>query len=239
LPQGGRSAKGKPLVNLLALSEHENITAVLPVSEFQSNCHVLMATAAGVIKKVPLDHFARPRSSGIIAISLDNNDHLIGAGITNGNHDVMLFTSAGKAIRFHEEDVRAMGRNARGVKGVQLGPGQTTIAMIIAEPGTDILTVTENGYGKRTNIDQYPRRHRASKGVIAIQSTEKNGSVISAVQVSAQDEVMLISDQGTLVRLATQDISVMGRNTQGVKLISVGRGERVVGLQSINEEESV
>ncbi|MEJ2554471.1 MAG: DNA gyrase subunit A, partial [Gammaproteobacteria bacterium] len=236
LPQAGRNARGKPLVNLLPLEEGERITAVLPIREYAADKYVFMATATGTVKKTPLADFSRPRASGIIALGLLDDDHLVGVAITDGSRDVMLFSSAGKAVRFNEADVRPMGRTARGVRGIQLGAGQRVIALIIADDYA-VLTATEKGFGKRTLVSEYPVHGRGGQGVISIQTTERNGPVVGAVLVSEEDEVMLITNGGTLIRTAANGISVLGRNTQGVKLISLGEEEKLVGLERIEEPE--
>jgi len=232
LPQAGRNARGRPIVNLLPLEEGERINAVLPIREYAEDRFVFFATASGTVKKTPLKDFSRPRLSGIIAIELREGDQLVGVELTGGDQDVLLFTSAGKAIRFNEADVRPMGRTAVGVRGVKLGEGQKVISLIIASQG-DVLTATENGYGKRTPIDEYPRHGRGGQGVISIQTTERNGPVVGAELVQPGDEVMLITTSGTLVRTPVDDISVMGRNTQGVRLISLGEGEKLSGIERI------
>jgi DNA gyrase subunit A len=237
LPQASRTARGKPIVNLLPLEEGERINAVLPVREFPEDRYVFMATASGTVKKTPLSDFSRPRTSGIIAVDLREDDHLVNVAITDGRRDVMLITNAGKAIRFREEEVRAMGRTAAGVRGIRLAKGQRVIALIIVGAGT-VLTATQHGYGKRTAIDDYPTHGRGGQGVICIQTTERNGTVVGAVLVQEDDEVMLISDTGTLVRTRATGISVLGRNTQGVKLINLGKGETLVGLDKIETEEA-
>ncbi|MEJ2566935.1 MAG: DNA gyrase subunit A [Gammaproteobacteria bacterium] len=236
LPQAGRNARGKPLVNLLPLEEGERITAVLPIREYAADKYVFMATATGTVKKTPLADFSRPRASGIIALGLLDDDHLVGVAITDGTRDVMLFSSAGKAVRFNEADVRPMGRTARGVRGIQLGAGQRVIALIIADDYA-VLTATEKGFGKRTLVSEYPVHGRGGQGVISIQTTERNGPVVGAVLVSEDDEAMLITNGGTLIRTAANGISVLGRNTQGVKLISLGEEEKLVGLERIEEPE--
>jgi DNA gyrase subunit A len=236
LPQAGRNARGKPLVNLLPLEEGERITAVLPIREYEVDKYVFMATATGTVKKTSLADFSRPRASGIIAVELLEDDHLVGVAITDGTRDVMLFSSAGKAVRFNEADVRPMGRTARGVRGIKLGEGQRVIALIIADDYA-VLTATENGFGKRTLASEYPVHGRGGQGVISIQTTERNGAVVGAVLVSDEDEVMLITDGGTLIRTAANGISVLGRNTQGVKLISLDEEEKLVGLERIEEPE--
>ncbi|MEJ2653285.1 MAG: DNA gyrase subunit A [Gammaproteobacteria bacterium] len=236
LPQAGRNARGKPLVNLLPLEEGERITAVLPIREYAADKYVFMATATGTVKKTPLADFSRPRASGIIALGLLDDDHLVGVAITDGTRDVMLFSSAGKAVRFNEADVRPMGRTARGVRGIQLGAGQRVIALIIADDYA-VLTATEKGFGKRTLVSEYPVHGRGGQGVISNQTTERNGPVVGAVLVSEDDEAMLITNGGTLIRTAANGISVLGRNTQGVKLISLGEEEKLVGLERIEEPE--
>ena len=236
LPQAGRNARGKPLVNLLPLEENERITAVLPIREYEADKYVFMATATGTVKKTSLADFSRPRASGIIAVELLGDDHLVGVAITDGTRDVMLFSSAGKAVRFNEQDVRPMGRTARGVRGIKLGDGQRVIALIIAAEGA-VLTTTENGYGKRTPVSEYPLHGRGGQGVISIQTTERNGKVVGAALVSEEDEVMLITDGGTLIRTAAKGISVLGRNTQGVRLISLGENEKLAGIEPIAEPE--
>jgi DNA gyrase subunit A len=233
LPQAGRTARGRPIVNLLPLEEAERITAILPIRTFSEDCHVLMATRQGTVKKCELTEFSRPRPSGIIAIDLSAGDRLVGVALTTGSQEVMLFSTSGKAIRFNEQEVRAMGRSARGVRGIRLASGHHVIALIVVEPASTILAVTENGYGKRTPVEDYPRHGRGGQGVIAIQTSSRNGKLIGAVSVRDDDEVMLISDRGTLVRTPASDISVVGRNTQGVTLISLGRGEKLVGVERI------
>ncbi|HHM05112.1 MAG TPA: DNA gyrase subunit A [Gammaproteobacteria bacterium] len=235
LPLAGRGARGKPIVNLLPLEEGERITAVLPIREYGQDKFVFMATATGTVKKTPLPDFSRPRSSGIIAIELVEDDYLVSAKLTDGQQDVLLFTSAGKAVRFKEENVRAMGRTARGVRGIRLEAGQNVIALIIANEADTVLTATEHGYGKRTPLNEFPVHGRGGQGVIAIQTTERNGKVVSALRVADDNEVMLITDRGTLVRTAVRDISIMGRNTQGVRLISLDDGEVLVGVARIEE----
>ena len=237
LPQAGRTARGKPIVNLLPLEEGERINAVLPVREYEEGKFVFMATSTGIVKKTPLKDFSRPRANGIIALDLLGDDCLVGVDITNGDNDVMLLTSAGKAIRFNEKDVRSMGRTARGVKGVKLGAGQQVISLINVTGG-DVLTVTEQGYGKRTAIEDYPAHGRGGQGVISIQTNERNGAVVGAVQVNSYNEIMLISDNGTLVRTRVAEISCLGRNTQGVRLIKLSKGENLIGVEKIVDVEA-
>ncbi len=235
LPQAGRTARGKPIVNLLPLEKDERINAILPIREFDENHFVFMATANGTVKKTPLSGFSRPRANGIIAIDLRENDYLIDVAITDGSQDIMLFSDAGKVIRFSETDVRQMGRTACGVRGIKLPQGKRVISLIIASD-SPVLTATENGYGKRTLAADYPVYGRGGQGVIAIQVTERNGAVVGAVPADDNDEVMLISSGGTLVRTRVNEISVMGRNTQGVNLISLSRDEVLVGIERILEE---
>jgi DNA gyrase subunit A len=236
LPHGSRGARGKPIVNLLPLEEDERINAVLPVSEFDSDRYVFMATRHGTVKKTPLSDFSRPRSTGIIALGLGDGDALVNVGVTDGERDIMLITSAGKAIRFEESQVRAMGRTAAGVRGVRLGADQRVIQCLILGEG-NVLTVTENGYGKATPVSDYPLRGRGGMGVIGIQSSERNGAVVGATQVSEDDEVMLITNGGTLVRTRAAEISVLGRNTQGVRLIRLSSDEHLVGLARVEALE--
>ncbi|MGD2074763.1 MAG: DNA gyrase subunit A [Gammaproteobacteria bacterium] len=239
LPQAGRAARGKPIVNLLPLEEGERINAVLPVREFREDRFVFMATAQGTVKKTPLADFSRPRSNGIIALDLRPDDYLVNIALTDGERDVMLFTNTGKAIRFGENDVRPMGRTACGVRGIRLTAGQRVIALIILEGGS-VLTATENGYGKRTPAEDYPIHGRGGQGVISIQTPERNGEVVGAVLVQDDDEIMMITNAGTLVRTRVNEISTMSRNTQGVRLISLQNGEKLVGIERIVDvQESV
>ena len=232
LPQAGRLARGKPIVNLLPLEEGERINAVLPVREYTEDRFVFMATAQGTVKKTPLADFSRPRANGIIAVDLRDDDYLVNVEITDGERDIMLFSDAGKAIRFREADVRAMGRTACGVRGIRLTPGRKVIALIIVDEGS-VLTATENGYGKRTLVSDYPSHGRGGQGVISIQGSERNGDVVGAVLVADEDEIMLISNGGTLVRTRINEISTMGRNTQGVRLISLHGEEKLVGVERV------
>ncbi|MAZ44913.1 MAG: DNA gyrase subunit A [Legionellales bacterium] len=238
LPLGSRTSRGRPIVNLLPLEEGENISAILPLRlGVTDGKFVIMATTKGTVKKVSLTDFSRPRSSGIIAIDLDSDDSLVGASLTEGQSDILLFSNAGKVARFNENTVRCMGRNARGVRGIRMGDTQHVISLIV-RPETDdvsILTATENGFGKRTLLSEFPVKGRGGQGVIAIQTTDRNGSVVGAVSVEAADDVILITDMGTLVRIPAQDISLVGRNTQGVRLINLCEKERLVGLQRISE----
>ncbi|HEX9302547.1 MAG TPA: DNA gyrase subunit A [Casimicrobiaceae bacterium] len=238
VPQGTRSARGKPIVNLVPLTENEKITAILPVKEFTETQFVFMATAFGTVKKTPLSEFSRPRASGIIAVDLDVGDGLIGVALTDGTHDVMLFSSGGKAVRFDENDVRPMGRGAHGVRGMMLDRGQRVISMLVAEDeDQSVLTATENGYGKRTPIVEYTRHGRGTKGMIAIQQTARNGTVVAAALVHPDDEVMLISTGGVLIRTRVKSIREMSRSTQGVTLINLGEGEKLAGLERVVERE--
>ncbi|MGD8377989.1 MAG: DNA gyrase subunit A [Gammaproteobacteria bacterium] len=232
LPQAGRGARGKPIVNLLPLEPDERINAVLPVREYAEDHFVFMATSSGTVKKTSLANFSRPRSSGIIALDLREDDHLVGVAVTDGSCDVMLFASNGKAIRFKETDVRAMGRTAAGVRGIRLPEDDHVTDLIIVSEGS-ILTATANGYGKRTPVSDYPVQGRGGQGVISIRTTDRNGDVVGAVQVADDDEVMLISNAGTLVRTEVNGISEMSRNTQGVRLIRLAEEEHLVGVERI------
>jgi DNA gyrase subunit A len=239
VPQASRGSRGKPIVNLLPLEEGERINAVRPIREYTDGHYVFMATSAGTVKKTPLSQFSRPRASGIIAVDLRDDDKLVDVAITDGEAEILLVASHGKGIRFKESDVRPMGRGAAGVRGIKLPGGHEVIALAVVHDGM-ILTATENGFGKRTPVDEFPVQGRGGQGVIAIQTTERNGRTVGAVQVSDDDEIMLISSSGTLVRTGVDEISVMGRNTQGVRLIRVESGQRLVGLariESIEEED--
>jgi DNA gyrase subunit A len=238
IPVASRNSRGKPIVNLLPLEENERITSMLPVNEYSEDHFVFMATANGTVKKTALPNFARQRSVGLRAIELDEGDHLVGTAITNGNHDVMLVSSSGKAIRFNETDVRPMGRTARGVRGIKLAGDAQMISLIIPDADKQILTVSENGYGKRTNSEEFPVYGRGGQGVIAMQASERNGAVVGAVQVYDSDEIMLISNKGTLVRTRVDEVSVQGRNTQGVRLIRLKEGEKLVGLERVDEPDA-
>jgi len=237
IPPASRASRGRPIVNILPLVENERITAILPVKEFTEDRFVFMATGFGTVKKTPLTSFSRPRSSGLIALDVVDGDRLIGAAITSGDDDVMLMTSAGKAIRFHEGDVRQMGRTARGVRGVRISGDVRVISLIIPREGGKVLTASMKGYGKQTAVEDFPLRGRGGQGVIAMQCTERNGALAGAVQVFDGDGVMLISNRGTLVRTRTDEISVLGRNTQGVMLIRLSEDEQLVGLARIEEPE--
>jgi DNA gyrase subunit A len=236
LPQAGRNARGKPIVNLLPLQADERINAILPIREFAQDQFVFMSTALGTVKKTSLADFSRPRANGIIALDLRENDYLVDVAITDGSQDIMLFSDAGKVIRFRESDVRSMGRTASGVRGIKLQQGQCVISLIIASD-SPVLTATEFGFGKRTRADDYPVYGRGGQGVIAIQVNERNGKIVGAVPADDTDEVMLISNGGTLVRTRVNEISVMGRNTQGVRLIKLTKGEILVGVERVVEDK--
>jgi len=240
IPQAGRGARGRPIVNLLPLEDGERINAILPVRTFEEGKTVFMATSDGTVKKTALSEFSRPRASGIIAVELVDGNCLIGVGLTDGSCDILLFSTAGKVIRFGEADVRTMGRAARGVRGIALPEGQAVVSLIIAgaaEAEATVLTATVRGYGKRTPLSEYPRHGRGGQGVISIQVSERNGPVVGATLVRADDEVMLITDGGTLIRTRVSEISVVGRNTLGVRLIELGEGEKLVGVEKVAESE--
>jgi len=253
VPSGSRGSRGRPIVNMFPLAEGEKINVVLALTgamrNFPDDHFVFMATSMGTVKKTALPEFSNPRKAGIIAVDLDEGDYLIGAALTDGAHDVMLFSDGGKAVRFDENDVRPMGRNARGVRGMSLEEGQRVIAMLVADGETttdsaepnarnSVLTATENGYGKRTNINEYTRHGRGTKGMIAIQQSERNGKVVAATLVSSDDEIMLITDKGVLVRTRVAEIREMGRATQGVTLIALDDGAQLSGLQRIVENDA-
>jgi DNA gyrase subunit A len=232
LPQAGRGSRGKPMVNLLPLEEGEKINAVLPIKQYDDSHFVFMATSQGTVKKTPLSAFSRPRASGIIALGLDTNDRLVGVALTDGSREIILSSSGGKSIRFHEEEVRPMGREATGVRGIKLGEGQELISLIVVGDGL-VLTASTNGYGKLTPLEDFPRHGRGGQGVIALQTTERNGVMVAALQVNSDHELMMISSTGTLVRTPVSEISIVGRNTQGVRLIRLGEGERLTGIERI------
>ena len=236
LPQAGRGSRGKPMVNLLPLEEGEKINALLPIKEFDEQHFVFMATSQGTVKKTPLSAFSRPRTTGIIAIGLADNDRLVGVGLTDGQREIILVTSEGKAIRFPESDVRPMGREASGVRGIKLGEGKELIALIVVGEG-NILTASENGYGKLTPLDDFPVHGRGGQGVIALQTTDRNGATVAGLQVTPGQEIMLISSTGTLVRTGVDEISIVGRNTQGVRLIRLAEGERLTGIERVENLE--
>jgi DNA gyrase subunit A len=243
VPAGSRGSRGKPIVNMFPLAEGEKINVVLPLTgefrSFPADHYVFMGTSMGTVKKTALDEFSNPRKAGIIAVDLDEGDYLIGAALTDGKHDVMLFSDGGKAVRFDENDVRPMGRNARGVRGMMLDEGQSVIAMLVAEDEQQsVLTATENGYGKRTPIAEYTRHGRGTKGMIAIQQSERNGKVVAATLVHTEDEIMLITDRGVLVRTRVSEIREMGRATQGVTLIGLDEGSKLSGMQRIVENDA-
>jgi DNA gyrase subunit A len=238
VPQGGPGSRGKPINNLVPLEEGEKINAILPIKAFDDGHFVFMATANGTVKKTPLSEFSRPRPSGIIAVSLDEGDYLIGVAITDGSHDIMLFSDAGKAVRFGEQDVRAMGREARGVRGMLLPPGQQVISLVTADDETKtVLVATENGFGKRTPVGEFTRHGRGAQGMIAIQTSARNGKVVAARLVVPEDEVMLITTGGVLIRTRVAEIREMGRATQGVTLINLGPDEKLAGLEKVVESE--
>jgi DNA gyrase subunit A len=237
IPVAGRNSRGRPMVNLLPLEEGERVTSILPVQEYTEGHYIFMATSNGTVKKTALTDFARQRSVGLRALALEEGDVLVGTAITTGDCDVMLLSSEGKAVRFREGDVRAMGRTARGVRGIRLGQGHSMISLIIPEEGGSVLTASANGYGKRTEVTDFPTKGRGNKGVIAMQCSDRNGMMVGAVQVFVGDELMLISNQGTLVRTRADEISVQGRNTQGVRVIRTKTGENLVGVERIDEPE--
>ncbi|AJC65549.1 DNA topoisomerase (ATP-hydrolyzing) subunit A [Dickeya zeae] len=235
LPEASRGARGRPIINLLPLEQDERITAILPVREYEEGMNVFMATASGTVKKTALTEFSRPRSAGIIAVNLNDGDELIGVDLTDGSNEVMLFSAEGKVVRFSESAVRTMGRTATGVRGINLQDDDRVVSLIVPRGEGDILTVTQNGFGKRTAVTEYPVKSRATKGVISIKVSERNGKVVGAVQVDTADQIMMITDAGTLVRTRVSEVSIVGRNTQGVTLIRTAEEERVVGLQRVAE----
>ena len=232
IPQSSRTARGRPIINLLPLEPDEKINTILPIRDYEDDKFVFMATTNGTVKKTPLTEFSRPRANGKIAIDLREDNALVSADITDGHKDVLIFSSAGKAARFNEENVRSMGRTAAGVRGIKLAEGEKVIALIVEDEGM-VLTATENGYGKRTALSEYPTKGRGGMGVISIQTSERNGNVVGAVLVKDDDEMMLISSRGTLVRTRINEISIVGRNTQGVRLINLGDGEQLVSIDRI------
>lgn len=236
LPVASRGSRGRPIVNLLPLEENERVNAVLTVREYSENQNIVFATSKGVVKKTALSDFSRPRANGIIAIDLRVDDYLIDVALTTGDSDVMLFSSGGRAMRFNEEAVRKMGRTAAGVRGIRMPEEDSVIALIVVGEGT-ILSATKNGYGKRTKPEDYPTKGRGGMGVIDIKTSDRNGPVIGAVQVGEDDEIMLITDAGTLVRTAVSGVSTVGRNTQGVRLIRLNEGESLVELTPIDESD--
>jgi DNA gyrase subunit A len=234
VPLAGRISRGRPMVNLLPLGEGEKINALLPIKQYDEQHFVFMATSQGTVKKTPLSAFSRPRSSGIIGVDLRDNDRLVGVALTDSTREIILVSSGGKAIRFHEEEVRPMGREAAGVRGIKLGDGQELIALIVVGEG-NVLTASATGYGKLTPLDDFPSHGRGGQGVIALQTSDRNGTTVAALQVLAGQEIMLISSTGTLVRTPVDEISVLGRNTQGVRLIRLAEGERLTGIERIEE----
>jgi DNA gyrase subunit A len=254
VPQGSRGSRGRPIVNMFPLQEGEKINVILALTgemrTVPEDHYVFMATSMGTVKKTSLDEFSNPRKGGIIAVNLDEGDFLIGAALTDGKHDVMLFSDGGKAVRFDENDVRPLGRSARGVRGMMIEESQSVIAMLVSEqddpaaiegaevPRASVLTATENGYGKRTSITEYTRHGRGTKGMIAIQQSERNGKVVAATLVQADDEIMLITDTGVLVRTRVAEIRELGRATQGVTLIGLDEGAKLSGLQRIVENDA-
>jgi DNA gyrase subunit A len=232
LPLAGRGSRGKPMVNLLPLEDGEKINAILPIKQYDDDHFVFMATSQGTVKKTPLSAFSRPRASGIIAVGLDTNDRLVGVALTDSSREIILSSSGGKSIRFHENEVRPMGREATGVRGIKLGEGQELISLIVVGDG-HVLTASANGYGKLTPLEDFPAHGRGGQGVIALQTTDRNGEMVAALQVNSDHELMLISSTGTLVRTPVAEISVVGRNTQGVRLIRLGDGERLTGIERI------
>jgi len=238
VPQGSRASRGKPIINLVPLMEHEKITAILPVREFDDEHFVFMATSTGTVKKTALSAFSRPMSKGIIAVNLDDGDYLIGVAVTDGKQDIMLFSDAGKAVRFKESEVRAMGRAAAGVRGMKLQPKQKVISLLTTEEeNQSVLTATEHGYGKRTPVEEYTRHGRGTQGMIAIQSSDRNGKLVGAQLVSKEDEIMLITTGGVLIRTRVSEVREQGRSTQGVRLINLDEGERLVGMETIVETD--
>jgi DNA gyrase subunit A len=241
LPMASRTARGKPIINLLPLEKDESVNAILPVRVFTNDQFIFMVTSSGTVKKMALSNCSRPRKGGIIAIELRDGDKLVGVEITSGEDDIMLFSANGKSIRFKEADVRAVGRTAIGVRGIRLADKDEVVSLIVAEPENPILTATEKGYGKRTALDEYRSQARGGAGVISIKTSVRNGKVVGAIQVTDEDEMMLISNKGTLVRARASDVSIIGRNTQGVTLINIAKAEKLVSVAKIaetDEEES-
>jgi len=237
LPMASRTARGKPIINLLPLEKEESINAILPVKDFTEDKFVFMVTSSGTCKKTSLTNFSRPRKGGIIAIDLRDGDKLVGVEITSGEHDIMLFSANGKSIRFKESDVRSVGRTAIGVRGIRLAEKDEVVSLIVANQDSPILTTTEKGYGKRTDLDEYRAQARGGSGVISIKTSDRNGKVVGAIQVTDEDEMMLISNRGTLVRARAVDVSIIGRNTQGVTLINIAKNEKLVSVAKIAESD--
>jgi DNA gyrase subunit A len=239
LPEAGPNARGRPIVNWIPLEEGEKVQAVLPVREYDDQHYVFFATRHGTVKKTPLTEFAFRLQRGKIAINLDESDALVDVQLTDGQRDIMLFASNGKAVRFDEGSVRSMGRTATGVRGMRLAEGEQVVSMIVVEGEGDVLTATENGFGKRTALEEYPRKGRGTMGVIAIQTSERNGALVGAIQLTEEHEILLISDQGTLVRTRAAEVSQVGRNTQGVTLMRVAQDEKLQAIERVDafEEE--
>ncbi len=234
LPDAGPNSRGRPIVNWIPLEEGEKVQAVLPVREFSADCFVFFATRNGTVKKTPLSDYSRPRASGIWAINLDEGDGLVDVQLTNGERDIMMFASNGKAVRFDETEVRSMGRTATGVRGMRLAAGECVKSLIVVDGEGDILTASENGFGKRTPHVDYPRKGRGTQGVIALQTSERNGCLVGAIQLTERHEILLISDQGTLVRTRAAEVSQVGRNTQGVTLMRVGADEKLIAVERVD-----
>ena len=237
IPLASRNSRGRPMVNLLPLDEGERITSILPIDGYEAGHYIFMVTARGTVKKTDIAQFSRQRSVGLRAIELGEDDWLVGTAVTDGSCDIMLFSSEGKAVRFAETNVRAMGRTARGVRGINLAQGHRLISLIVPRAESRILTVSENGYGKRTDIDEFPIKGRGTKGVIAMSTSQRNGALVGATQVFEGDQIMLISDQGTAVRTRVEEISVLGRNTQGVRVIRTREDEKLVRISRIAEDD--
>jgi DNA gyrase subunit A len=238
VPQGSRNSRGKPIVNMFPLEEGEKINAILPVKEFAQDRYIFMATSQGTVKKTPLSEFSNPRKAGIIAVALDEDDYLIGAEITNGENDIVLVSDIGRAVWFDEEDVRPMGRPARGVRGMKLGKGQQVLSLLVADNDQQtVLVATENGFGKRTALADFRHSGRGTQGVMAIKASDRNGKVVAAKLVTDEDEIMLITTGGVLIRTRVSEIRELGRATQGVTLISLDSGEKLAGLEKIVETD--
>jgi DNA gyrase subunit A len=237
VPEAGRISRGKAIVNLLELQRGERVATTLSVRDFEEGKFVVMATKDGLVKKTPLLSYSKPRTGGIIAINIKDDDELIVVRVTSGEQDIFLSTSSGKSIRFHEQEIRSMGRVAAGNIGIKMGSGDAVVGMAVLDEGATILTVTENGYGKRTKTEEYRSQSRAGKGILTIKTSERNGPVVYSYQVTNQDQLMIITEHGKIIRLRVGDISVIGRNTQGVKLIELAKGEKVVGVAKVMEDE--
>jgi DNA gyrase subunit A len=236
VPEAGRMSRGKAIVNLLDLQKGDRVATTLSVRDFEKGKFVVMATKDGLVKKTPLLSYSKPRTGGIIAINIKDDDELIAVRVTTGEQDIFLSTSSGKSIRFHEQEIRSMGRVAAGNIGIKMGSGDVVVGMEALDEGATILTVTENGYGKRTKSEEYRSQARAGKGILTIKTTERNGPVVYSYQVTNQDQLMIITEHGKIIRFRVGDISVIGRNTQGVKLIDLAEGEKVVGVAKVMEE---